>query len=176
MAAVNKGARILLLMVSLLTFGAGSVSKVSVRDGCCGGTILGEDFVLGSRRRGDAGSGGVVRSWSFFRSATPAVVQTTRRLLLGSSARAVCWWRIWRGCGSRRWVRRRSRPRHVRSSVKVPLLAAGSSWLQPWRFLLVQRKVSWWFRSVLQRVAAVSVFIFALFAVWVLRQLYFALC
>ena len=67
-AAVNKGARVLLLMVGLLTVGGGSVCKWSVRGGRCGGVLLGEDFVLGPRRRGDACSGVVVRSWSLFRS------------------------------------------------------------------------------------------------------------
>ena len=175
-AAVNKGARVLLLMVILVTVGGGSASKVSVRGGRCGGAILGEDFVLGSRRRGDASSGGVARSWSLYRSVRLAVLQTAWRLLLGSTARVVCWWRIWRGCGGRCWFRRRRRPRHVRSSVKVPLLAAGGFWLQPWRFFLILTKACWCSCSVLQRAAAVSVFTFSLYGVRVMRQLYSYLC
>jgi len=66
-AAMNKGASILLLMVSLVAISGGSGSKQSVRGGRCGGVFLGEDFVLGPRRRGDAGSGVVVRSWSLCR-------------------------------------------------------------------------------------------------------------
>ena len=53
--------------------GAGSLSKLSVRGGRCGGVLPGVDFVLGPRRRGDAGSGVDARSWSLYRSAAPAV-------------------------------------------------------------------------------------------------------
>jgi hypothetical protein len=62
-AAVNKDALHLLLLV-----GGGSESKLSGRGGRCGGVILGVAFMLGPRRRGDAGSGGVAWSWSLFRS------------------------------------------------------------------------------------------------------------
>lgn len=65
---MNKSASALLLMVCLVTVGGGSASKLSVRGGHCGGVLLGVDFVLGPRRRGDAGSGVVARSWSLYRS------------------------------------------------------------------------------------------------------------
>ena len=68
MAAVNKGARILLLMVSLLTFGGGSAGSLSGDGGRFGGGLHPADFVPVPRRPGGVVSGAVGRIWVFHRS------------------------------------------------------------------------------------------------------------
>ena len=67
-AVWNKGASFLFLLVGLAAAGGGSRSRVSNRVDCSGGGHLDADFVLGPRRRGDAGSGVAMRIRSFFRS------------------------------------------------------------------------------------------------------------
>lgn len=84
---MNKSASVLLLMVCLEMVGGGSASKLSVRGGRCGGVLLGVDFVLGPRRRGDAGSGVVVRSRSLYRS-----------LLSSGFLEDLAWWGSAEGC------------------------------------------------------------------------------
>ena len=127
---MNKGARFLLLMVSLVTVGGGSASKVSVRGGRCGGDLLGEVFVLGPRRRGDASSGVVARSRSFYRSALASILASPagrggegRRRWLS----AFCLW--WSCC---RWSSSSSllRPAVVARGVVVGKLSgAAGGWL-----------------------------------------------
>lgn len=98
-AAVNKDALHLLLMM----VGGGSESKLSGRGGRCGGVLFGAAFVLGPRRRGDAGSGVVAGSWSLYRSFAfagtnlgPACLGAGLWLLVGVVVSLSCFGLSWR--------------------------------------------------------------------------------
>ena len=86
MAAVNKVAPFLLLLVGLAAAGGGSVSKVSNRVARSGGGQLDVDFVLVPRRRGDAGSGVIMRILSMYRSEEAVPARRLRLARTGSSS------------------------------------------------------------------------------------------
>lgn len=85
-AAWNKSAPFRLLLVGLTAAGGGLVRWSSNRVGRSGGVQHEVDFVLGPRRRGDAGSGVVARTWSLFRSELLVVVSLLRPASPGSSS------------------------------------------------------------------------------------------
>ena len=105
-----------------------------------------------------------------------------RRLLLESTSGiwAACWWRtwLWVAVGGRCWVWRSLRPRHARSSFYILSIVAGDYRLQPWRCFLPQ--VLWqafrWICGVLRFLAAVSLAVFGMYGVRLLRCLYSQLC
>lgn len=86
MAAANKAAPFLLLLVGLAAAGGGSGSRLSNRVGCSGGGHRDMDFVLVPRRRGDAGSGVVMRYLSLCRSEVVVPARLQRSATSGSSS------------------------------------------------------------------------------------------
>lgn len=129
-AAANKGARLLLLMVCLEAVGGSSASELAVCGGRCGGVFHGEAFVLGPRRRVVAGSSVDVRIRSCCTGAS-----FCRDLRVGSSSSAVVPGAVlWKRGGVLVLVsggRRRGRAGGGRSrwslSVKIPAHASDGS-------------------------------------------------